>query len=262
MNSMTTLGNDGSLGLFTGVAELGGRLVVIGGNDGAAFLNSVECYDPLTDKWTVLPPMSRPRAGIGVAALDGLLYAVGGFDGVARLDLVEMFEPRMNAWTNVCPLSSSRDGVCVAAYGCWVYAVGGIDGPSYLNTVEAYDARTDKWEEMPPMANCRAAAGVGVLLPLSISWLHITIVWLHIKTMCWMDSLHCMWKAHFVITLHGFSFLLIVQCMLSSTKQWWCIVLVANETPSGLEVSFCVTIAHLLSWAAPKWGWITIWATP
>ena len=110
--------------------------------------------------------MSRPRAGIGAAALDGLVYAIGGFDGVSRLDLVEMFEPRMNTWAEVTPLNSSRDGVCVATYGCWVYAVGGIDGPSYLNTVEAYDARTDRWEEMPAMTNCRAAAGVAVLLPL------------------------------------------------------------------------------------------------
>ena len=155
-----------SLSIFhipTGVATLGDRIFVIGGNDGVSFLNSIECYDPHTNRWTQLAPMSRPRAGIGATALDGRIYAIGGFDGAQRLDIVEMYDPRMNVWSEVASLQSCRDGVCVMTYGCWVYAVGGIDGPSYLNTVEAYDPRTDQWEDVVAMTRCRAAAGVAVL---------------------------------------------------------------------------------------------------
>ena len=103
---------------YAGVAELGDRIFVIGGNDGNTFLDSTECYDPRTDRWTMLAPMSLARAGIGAAALDGRIYAIGGFDGTQRLDVVEMFEPRMNSWLEAASLNSCRDGVCVVTYGC------------------------------------------------------------------------------------------------------------------------------------------------
>ena len=50
---------------------------MIGGNDGTSFLNSCERYNPLTNKWSYVPPMSRPRAGIGAAVVDGILYVAG-----------------------------------------------------------------------------------------------------------------------------------------------------------------------------------------
>ena len=63
--------------VILGVAELGNSLFVIGGNDGTSFLNSCEHYDPLTNRWSYVPPMSRPRAGIGAAVVDGILYVAG-----------------------------------------------------------------------------------------------------------------------------------------------------------------------------------------
>jgi hypothetical protein len=41
---------------------------------------TVECYDPATDSWSVLPSLPTPRSGAGAAALDGALYVVGGYD--------------------------------------------------------------------------------------------------------------------------------------------------------------------------------------
>ena len=63
--------------VILGVAELGNSLFVIGGNDGTSFLNSCEHYDPLTNRWSYVPPMSRPRAGVGAAVVDGILYVAG-----------------------------------------------------------------------------------------------------------------------------------------------------------------------------------------
>ena len=50
---------------------------MIGGNDGSAFLNSCEVYEPLSNKWSFSAPMNRPRAGLGADVLDGLLYVSG-----------------------------------------------------------------------------------------------------------------------------------------------------------------------------------------
>ena len=48
-----------------GLAELHGKLYIVGGRDGLKTLNTVESYDPLTDTWTSLPPMSTHRHGLG-----------------------------------------------------------------------------------------------------------------------------------------------------------------------------------------------------
>lgn len=48
-----------------GVAVIEDKLFVIGGRDGLKTLNTVECYNPKTKTWTVLPPMSTHRHGLG-----------------------------------------------------------------------------------------------------------------------------------------------------------------------------------------------------
>ncbi|KAB1267547.1 Kelch-like protein 1 [Camelus dromedarius] len=47
-----------------GVAVIDDKLFVIGGRDGLKTLNTVECYNPKTKTWTVLPPMSTHRHGL------------------------------------------------------------------------------------------------------------------------------------------------------------------------------------------------------
>lgn len=47
-----------------GLAGLRGYLYAVGGNDGAASLQSVERYNPHTNKWSRVAPMNRRRAGV------------------------------------------------------------------------------------------------------------------------------------------------------------------------------------------------------
>lgn len=63
--------------LLIGVATVGGRIYIVGGNDGTAFLNTCEVYDPISDRWANIAPMNTARAGIGCAVEDGILYAAG-----------------------------------------------------------------------------------------------------------------------------------------------------------------------------------------
>ena len=46
-----------------GVAVLDGKLYAVGGRDGSSCLNSVECYDPNTNRWTLVSPMLKRRGG-------------------------------------------------------------------------------------------------------------------------------------------------------------------------------------------------------
>lgn len=71
-------------------------------------LRSVECFNPITNEWTTITPMSQPRTGLSVAVLNGLLYAVGGHDGSGYLGLVQCYHPVTNSWLNVKTMCSSR----------------------------------------------------------------------------------------------------------------------------------------------------------
>lgn len=56
---------------FPGVVALNGLLYVVGGDDGAANLSSVEVYNPKTDTWAMLPSsMGIGRSYSGVAIID------------------------------------------------------------------------------------------------------------------------------------------------------------------------------------------------
>lgn len=46
-----------------GIAGLDGYLYAVGGNDGSVSLQSVERYNPHTNKWTKVASMNRRRAG-------------------------------------------------------------------------------------------------------------------------------------------------------------------------------------------------------
>lgn len=58
-------------------------------------------YDPKTDTWTAVAPMSVSRDAVGVCLLGDRLYAVGGYDGQVYLNTVEAYDPQTNEWTQV-----------------------------------------------------------------------------------------------------------------------------------------------------------------
>uniref|UniRef100_A0A665WL92 BTB domain-containing protein n=1 Tax=Echeneis naucrates TaxID=173247 RepID=A0A665WL92_ECHNA len=90
-----------------GVATWHGFLYAIGGHDAPAsslasrLSDCVERYDPQTDVWTTVAPMSISRDAVGVCLLGDRLYAVGGYDGQVYLNIVEAYDPQTNEWTQV-----------------------------------------------------------------------------------------------------------------------------------------------------------------
>ncbi|KAF1457511.1 Kelch-like protein 1, partial [Spheniscus mendiculus] len=87
-----------------GVATCDGFLYAVGGHDAPAsnhcsrLLDYVERYDPKTDTWTMVAPLSMPRDAVGVCLLGDKLYAVGGYDGQTYLNTMEAYDPQNNEW--------------------------------------------------------------------------------------------------------------------------------------------------------------------
>uniref|UniRef100_A0A8V0ZC13 Kelch like family member 4 n=1 Tax=Gallus gallus TaxID=9031 RepID=A0A8V0ZC13_CHICK len=88
-----------------GVATYNGFLYAVGGHDAPAsnhcsrLSDCVERYDPKTDTWTTVAPLSVPRDAVGICPLGDRLYAVGGYDGHTYLDTVESYDAQNNEWT-------------------------------------------------------------------------------------------------------------------------------------------------------------------
>ena len=76
----------------------------------------MERYDPGTDAWEAVAPLTLARFGAGVAALEGKLYAVGGRVENEALSSLERYDPATNAWEAAAPLTTARSfhGITVA----------------------------------------------------------------------------------------------------------------------------------------------------
>ena len=95
-------------GTLLGVAVLGGRVYISGGNDGISRLGSVECFDIVAGKWTTISPMSTPRDGVCLTELGSRLIAVGGINGPSYLNTAEIYDPRTDTWEFVSDMHTCR----------------------------------------------------------------------------------------------------------------------------------------------------------
>lgn len=68
-------------------------------------------WDPESNRWSFVCPMSVARLGAGVTACGGFLYVVGGYDGQTRWNTAERYQPDTNAWQPLAPMSVTRSGL-------------------------------------------------------------------------------------------------------------------------------------------------------
>lgn len=71
-------------------------------------LNTVECYDPSHDTWTLVADLCVRRCDAGVGVLDGILYAVGGYDDFKVQSSVETYRPSTGVWTIIADMHLCR----------------------------------------------------------------------------------------------------------------------------------------------------------
>ena len=99
-----------------GAGPIGGKLYVSGGHDGNSPLSSAEVFDPQTQTWAPIAPMSTEREDVMVAAVQGKLYAAGRDDrNSSTLTSVEAFDPQQNHWEAVASMNQKHDVGAVAA---------------------------------------------------------------------------------------------------------------------------------------------------
>jgi N-acetylneuraminic acid mutarotase len=114
-----------------------GKIYVIGGRTGHAFIlsatntDAVEAYSPVTDSWSA-PRERMPYARSGGAwGTDGkLIYVAGGeitTNGlVGAYNGIQAYDPSINAWLTLAPMMMPRHGLAGAVIGNEFHLVSGM----------------------------------------------------------------------------------------------------------------------------------------
>lgn len=137
---------------YNGIAALGGRVWVVGGETRFAgrggphqALYLVDVYDPASGTWSAGPSLNHVRTDPFVVTCNDRIYAIGGarHNAGPSLDTVESIGPGEDAWRCETPLPRpTRQGhACV------------LDGVIYCFSSDgafAYDTKSDRWDEAFP----------------------------------------------------------------------------------------------------------------
>jgi hypothetical protein len=135
-----------------GVAELDGKIYLIGGILAGDTANTVEAYDPKTDRWSFLAPLPEPLHHSTAVGLSGRLYVVGGYNTLSfnPVNSAYRYDPVSNSWTAIADYPTRRGALSLVAIGNRIYAVGGAGG-GITNELNVYDPATDTWTQRAPM---------------------------------------------------------------------------------------------------------------
>ncbi len=122
-----------------GVAVVNGEIYVVGGfNSTNRFLNCVESYNPVADKWETKTSLQVPRRALGVCQLNNIIYAIGGYNNEGDLGVVEVFDPVTGEWKLKTEMSMKRSYLSIVPINSSIYAIGGTNNGKPVNTVEQF----------------------------------------------------------------------------------------------------------------------------
>lgn len=111
--------------------------------------NAVEVYNPINNRWTILPKPSIQRSNHALVATETHLYAIGGegYEFEPAIS-VERFDPLSDTWSFVLPMSCGKVGACAVAIDRRLLVIGGSNGYHTLKQCEAYDMDTHRWTDI------------------------------------------------------------------------------------------------------------------
>jgi N-acetylneuraminic acid mutarotase len=153
-----------------GVAELGGRIYVIGGrvqgpDDSPQIVDTVEFYDPLVDTWSNAGPLPATLYDVVAAAVGGRVYAIGGLRSLdlSAVDSLYAYDPDTDMWESRANLPMPRGAGGAAVLDGRIYVAGGLRDDTPVNDFAVYDPESDTWNMLAPMPTARHHLGAGTI---------------------------------------------------------------------------------------------------
>jgi N-acetylneuraminic acid mutarotase len=139
-----------------------GQVLVAGGQDSnSTYLASAELYEPATNRWSAVEPLSSARGFHTATALpDGRVLVAGGKNDALYHATAEAYDPKDRRWRPAGRLNGVRKGhaaVLLPMGRGAVLVVGGVgeDAATALATAELYDVASNDWAATGPLAQPR-----------------------------------------------------------------------------------------------------------
>ncbi len=155
LTSWTTAANMTSQRSEVTGAVLNGKVYVIGGiNATGKSIDTVEVYDPGTDKWSNAPSLPERRDHAAAAADNGKLYVVGGYTDWKPSNKLFVYDLATNKWQEGKPMPTARGALTAEFFNGTLYAIGG-NSTQPLNTTESYNPQNNSWTAKAPMPTAR-----------------------------------------------------------------------------------------------------------
>jgi hypothetical protein len=150
-----------------GLAVVDGRVWVLGGmtGDRGSRLETIEIYDPATDRWSYGPNLTAGRSSFRAAAIGPTIYVFGGASTERfGIDTVEALDTRTGEWRRLDPLPAPRFGHAVVELNGLIYVIGGYGDGRETGTVYTYEPATNAWRQVASLPTPRynlAAVALG-----------------------------------------------------------------------------------------------------
>lgn len=148
---------------FFATSQLGGKIYTIGGlaegpANSAIPSKAVEVYDPASNTWTAVSPLSQAILNAMAGAAGGSLYVTGGTTGYPYVGITNTFryDTSTNQWTPASYLPTGRWGAAGVVIENKFYVIGGNSGlATNFAKVEVFDPATGIWTSETPMPTAR-----------------------------------------------------------------------------------------------------------
>src|SRR3989442_1317150 len=144
-----------------------GSVLIAGGQRAARYRRTAKLFDPASDTFAALPPMSTPRGRHTATLLrDGRVVVIGGTDGVGPLASLEIYDPT----TRTFSLAPTALAVALQGHTATlvpdgpVLVAGGSDSSGALESAELYDPTAGTVSPARPLNVTRTLASAALLL--------------------------------------------------------------------------------------------------
>jgi uncharacterized protein (TIGR03382 family) len=146
-----------------------GTVLVAGGEDNGFLLSEAEIYDPVTDSWTQVAPMSSVREDFTATRLqDGNVLVTGGFGGEILEDSAEIYNPVTQSWFFVGSMNDRRVRHTASLLPNGAVLVAGGENDGSYSSVEIYDPFAQSFSSGPSMNDSRSQHSATLLASGSV----------------------------------------------------------------------------------------------
>lgn len=133
-----------------GAAAINGKIYSVAGVDGSNLLANAYAYDPGTQAWSAIAPLSEGREAPQATAFGGKLYVTGGWGETGDpVPATEIYDPATNAWSTGAANPKPYAGSGAAVLGGKIYVVGGCTDACGTKDVQVYDPSSNTWSSGP-----------------------------------------------------------------------------------------------------------------